>query len=294
MTLNVYFATPIDAVLAEHYAELNAMRDLVRDVITRPQFSSSGDVMLFEPAMAWSITSGADTPDPRLQAVNYEAVRRSDLVLALLPSWCSTVGAPMEIEYAARRGIPVFVVRDKPSWALQQENIYQFKDLESALSAISDYVPTVRRTKPKVKWVQTAKNLKADPEPSLAYPNDAGFDLTFCGEDDIVIPPGGAADVPSSVAMEFPPGVWGFLVGRSSSFRNRGLLVNPAIIDPGFRGELFAIVRNISGEHQRISPGQRIAQIVPLPALAPGMEVMQVPELSPSERGANGFGSSGL
>jgi len=127
--------------------------------------------------------------------------------------------------------------------------------------------------------------------PSRAYPGDAGFDLASTGP--AMVPAAGCVDVPLGIAFQWPPGVWGFMVGRSSTFRNLGLMVNPAIIDGGFRGTLFAICRNLTDLDVRIEPGQRIAQIIPLPLLANSMELWQVDALDPTARGQNGFGSSG-
>lgn len=130
--------------------------------------------------------------------------------------------------------------------------------------------------------------------PQRAYPLDAGYDLTYPGPDEITIDPGECEDVCCGVAIQWPDGVWGFLVGRSSTFRQRGIMVNPAITDGGFRGELFAVCRNISNRTVTILPGERVAQIIPLPILAEGFDApIEVEELDPSERGVNGFGSSG-
>jgi dUTP pyrophosphatase len=130
--------------------------------------------------------------------------------------------------------------------------------------------------------------------PQRAYELDAGYDLTYPGPDDITIEPGECEDVCCGVAIQWPDGVWGFLVGRSSTFRQRGIMVNPAITDGGFRGELFAVCRNIGNRTVTVKPGERVAQIIPMPLLADTFAApIEVEELDPSERGMNGFGSSG-
>lgn len=127
--------------------------------------------------------------------------------------------------------------------------------------------------------------------PRRAYPTDAGLDLFYSGKWPFRIVPGACVDLPAGVAVEGPPDVWFMLVGRSSSFRNRGLLVNPAVIDPGYRGELFAVTRNVGRDRQLIEPGERIAQLIPIGM--PRLDVRVVEKLSDSDRGTNGFGSSG-
>lgn len=128
--------------------------------------------------------------------------------------------------------------------------------------------------------------------PTRAYSGDAGFDLYYAGAKPMLVRPGGVAHVPSYVAIQWPEGLWGFMIGRSSSFE-KGLLVNPTVIDAGFRGDLFANVRNVSTDWVEIDPGDRIAQIVPLPLHAPGITMEETEHLDPSDRGAYGFGSSG-
>ena len=95
--------------------------------------------------------------------------------------------------------------------------------------------------------------------PVLEHPmwvDDAGFDLRYSGEEEIAIRAGNVADVPSSIAIQWPPGVWGLLIGRSSTFRQRGLLVNPAVIDPGFRGA----IGGAAGSEERCGQCQRGGQ----------------------------------
>lgn len=129
--------------------------------------------------------------------------------------------------------------------------------------------------------------------PTRAYSGDAGFDLYYTGISQMRIQPGEVVWIPSEVAIQWPDGVWGFIIGRSSSFE-LGLLVNPTIIDAGFRGDLGAYVRNVNpSEWVTVYPGDRVAQIVPLPLLAAGIDLSEVDQLDPSDRGTRGFGSSG-
>lgn len=128
-------------------------------------------------------------------------------------------------------------------------------------------------------------------EPTRAYPGDAGFDLY--SRETLWISAGEWVKVHTGVAVQLPPGVWAMLLGRSSSWV-RGLLVNQTVIDTGFRGELFAMVRNVNQEEgTRINKGERIAQLVPMGNLAETLQMQQVEELETSERGEKGLGSSG-
>lgn len=142
---------------------------------------------------------------------------------------------------------------------------------------------------------QTAKVKSFAPTarmPVRAYEGDAGFDLTYARDVPMLVAPLAAQDVPCDIGVEWPDGLWGFMVGRSSTFRNKGIMVNPGIIDAGYRGELFAVCRNITDRQVIIRPGERVAQLIPMPLLSRDI-VMTWGELSESDRGTNGFGSTG-
>lgn len=126
--------------------------------------------------------------------------------------------------------------------------------------------------------------------PTRAHADDAGYDLYT--SEPTVIPPGAFVDVPTAVALQLPDGAWGFLTGRSSTLRKRGLLVHTGIIDTGYRGELFAGAWNLTEEPVTIEEGERIAQIIILTNAT--METIMVQGmLDRHERGVAGFGSSG-
>ena len=128
--------------------------------------------------------------------------------------------------------------------------------------------------------------------PIRAHHDDAGWDL-FVSQD-VTVPPHGFMDVPSGVSVELPNGYWGLLTGRSSTIRKRGLLVVQGVIDTGYRGELFSAVWNLTDKSVLLERGERVAQLILLPnATASSVLVQAVDDLSPSERGFGGFGSSG-
>lgn len=127
--------------------------------------------------------------------------------------------------------------------------------------------------------------------PIRAHSDDAGWDIFVSIT--TKVPAHGFADVPSGVRMELPNGYWGMLTGRSSTIRKRGLLVVQGIIDTGYRGELFSAVWNLTGEEQTIEEGDRIAQLILLPNSTAQSILVPADALNTSERGWQGFGSSG-
>lgn len=129
-------------------------------------------------------------------------------------------------------------------------------------------------------------------EPRLAHEGDAGFDLSYNGVSVLTVHPDETINVPTGIYVQLPYGTWGMITGRSSTFKNN-LLTPLSVIDNGFRGELFAIVRNIGKETAYIYPSDRVAQLIPIPMLADVFEWVHVDQLDDSERGDQGFGSTG-
>lgn len=139
-----------------------------------------------------------------------------------------------------------------------------------------------------VQWSRVSDDptIKA---PAKAYAGDAGWDLA--ARVAVRIPPGEYRDVPTGIAVALPEGYYMRLVARSSTFRQKGLLLVEGVIDAGFRGELFACVYNPSGFPIWVAPGDRLMQAIVSPFYEPTWS--EVERLPASARGANGFGSSG-
>lgn len=126
--------------------------------------------------------------------------------------------------------------------------------------------------------------------PSRGYDDDAGLDLYVAR--DYEIGPNEFVDVASGVKVDIPHGLWAMIIGRSSTLRKKGLLVNPGVIDAGWTGELFAGVQNMTDKTVEVAAGDRLAQLILLPAPVVGLEPVwgTVPA---KLRGTNGFGSTG-
>lgn len=124
--------------------------------------------------------------------------------------------------------------------------------------------------------------------PTRAHSTDCGLDLYTL--DGAIVKPGKGEIFKTGIAGEFMPGYVGMLTDRSSMAK-RGFKLAGGIIDPGYTGELMVVLRNISDKELTIQPGERIAQLLIIPVETP--EVVEVMELSNSERSDKGFGSSG-
>lgn len=128
--------------------------------------------------------------------------------------------------------------------------------------------------------------------PARAYEGDAGLDLHALQP--IVLGPGERASIPTGVAVEIPEGCAGLVLPRSGLAARHGIaLVNaPGLIDSGYRGEIRVLLLNTDRVHPYdLAPGDRIAQLLVIRhEIATAVEV---DELTGSERGTGGFGSSG-
>ena len=127
--------------------------------------------------------------------------------------------------------------------------------------------------------------------PVYSKPGDAGLDLTATSimgdsHDNIVYGTG--------LAIEIPEGYVGLLYPRSSNSKTDLYLTNHVgVIDSGYRGEIMFKFRPINGvvDASIYGVGDRIGQLIIMPY--PKVELIEVDELSDSERGEGGFGSTG-
>jgi dUTP pyrophosphatase len=127
--------------------------------------------------------------------------------------------------------------------------------------------------------------------PERAYPGDAGLDLAACER--VELEPGARAVVGTGLAVAIPDGHAGFVQPRSGLAARHGIAVvnSPGLVDAGYRGELKVVLLNTDrSETFVVEPGMRIAQLVLVPVATPEPE--EVEELSESDRGERGFGSS--
>jgi dUTP pyrophosphatase len=128
--------------------------------------------------------------------------------------------------------------------------------------------------------------------PTRAHPGDAGLDLYAVQE--ATLEAGERARVRTGIAVEIPPGHAGLVIPRSGLAHRYGIsIVNaPGLIDADYRGELQVLLLNTGAEPFAIAPGERIAQLVIVAVALP--EIVEVPELTETARGAGGFGSTGM
>lgn len=133
--------------------------------------------------------------------------------------------------------------------------------------------------------------------PSLEYKSNgaAGFDIYAATNDRIILNKLGGTDIiPTGICIELPPGYEAQVRSRSGLAINNGIAVinSPGTIDEDYRGEIKVGLINHSKTNFPLERGMRIAQIVIAPVTRANF--VKVDELSGTERGENGFGSTGI
>ncbi len=128
--------------------------------------------------------------------------------------------------------------------------------------------------------------------PAYAHPSDAGMDLRSVA--DLTIAPGRRALVPTGLVMMLPPGYEAQVRPRSGLALKHGVTVlnTPGTIDSGYRGEVGVILANLGEAEFSVAKGDKIAQMVIAPVTQP--EVVETDVVDATDRGAGGFGSTGI
>jgi len=130
--------------------------------------------------------------------------------------------------------------------------------------------------------------------PKRATEFSAGADLYACIDEPVTIAPSGLAKIPTGIAIELPRGDFAaFLFARSGLGVKHGITLSNSVgvVDSDYRGEICVGLCNVSDKPYTIQPNERIAQMVVMPVVL--ADFIQADELSDTQRGEGGFGSSG-
>jgi dUTP pyrophosphatase len=132
------------------------------------------------------------------------------------------------------------------------------------------------------------------PLPDYATPGSAGVDLRACVDGNVPISPGQTVLVPTGMAIHIAdPGLAAVILPRSGLGHKHGIVLGNLVglIDSDYQGQLMVSCWNRGSEPFVLEPGARLAQMVIVPVVQVGFEV--VDEFHASERGAGGFGHTG-
>lgn len=259
-------------------------------------------------AMNWTVYSPrtafvavGKTPFNVISKINEHAMTVANGAVAFLPEDATTIGVPAEIEFMRSRNKPVLVVTDlvDSSWVVagwvDDRNVEVVPMTDEDVAVGLDWLRDRVHITAEVNELDTIVFEQMHPNatlPTKGYADDAGFDLYAL--DEVTIPARGQGMVSCGVAADIPPGMWAQITGRSSTLKNRRLMVAPTVgvIDAGYTGELFAPIESAADEPVTVQAGERIAQFILHEA--PGTRFVAAWGKVPAkERGSNGFGSTG-
>lgn len=170
------------------------------------------------------------------------------------------------------------------------------KEIENTFNQVGELVMKKQQedfSKLTLKFVNESNN----PNPTFANEGDSGFDLRANLTESITIGPLERALVPTGLFFELEKGFEIQVRPRSGLAVKNGISVvnTPGTVDSHYRGEVKAILINLSNENFTINHGDRIAQAVVCPVFGEGkVFIEQVDTLSETNRGSGGFGSSGV
>jgi len=120
--------------------------------------------------------------------------------------------------------------------------------------------------------------------------NDGGYDI--CSNQDVTIYGGESDAVETLVKVAIPTGFTGIMSPRSGLNFKKNIVVEIGIVDAGYRGYMKVKLTNLGGRKYEIKAGDKIAQLV-IVAICPE-DCIEVDSLDDTDRGSNGFGSSGV
>lgn len=135
--------------------------------------------------------------------------------------------------------------------------------------------------------------LKENP-PHYATPGSAGLDLRACIEGALHIHPGETHLIPTGIAIHIAdPGLAALILPRSGLGHKHGIVLGNLVglIDSDYQGEIMVSTWNRGKESFTLNPLDRLAQLVVVPVLQVGFNVVET--FLSSDRGSNGFGSTG-
>jgi len=130
--------------------------------------------------------------------------------------------------------------------------------------------------------------------PQYATPGSAGLDLRACVAAPVILPPGHTELIPTGIAIHLAdPGLAAVVLPRSGLGHKHGIVLGNLVglIDSDYQGQIFVSTWNRSNAPFTVNPMERLAQLVVVPVVQVGFNVVE--EFGASRRGAGGFGSTG-
>jgi dUTP pyrophosphatase len=126
--------------------------------------------------------------------------------------------------------------------------------------------------------------------PEIAHAGDAGMDLFSI--ETLELAPHERRAIKTGIALAIPDGYVGLVWDKSGRALKDGLTTLAGVIDSSYRGEVQVVLLNVADNAVTITAGEKIAQLLIQPVIAPTLQVVET--LSDTTRGSGGFGSTGI
>ena len=165
-------------------------------------------------------------------------------------------------------------------------------DFDGYVQDLLKYEAETTNGEVETKFINKSNN----PDPEYAKKGDSGFDLRAFIDEPITLGSLERSLIPTGLSFELPPNTEIQVRPRSGMALKHGIgcLNSPGTVDEGYRGDVGVVAVNLSNEEYTIQPGERIAQAVIVNVIGHGIsKLTKVDELSETERGGSGYGSSG-
>tara|TARA_R110000803_G_scaffold81010_1_gene146900 strand:- start:208 stop:798 length:591 start_codon:yes stop_codon:yes gene_type:complete len=165
-------------------------------------------------------------------------------------------------------------------------------DFDGYVQDLLKYEAETTNGEVETKFINKSNN----PDPEYAKKGDSGFDLRAFIDEPITLGSLERSLIPTGLSFELPPNTEIQVRPRSGMALKHGIgcLNSPGTVDEGYRGDVGVVAVNLSNEEYTIQPGERIAQAVIVNVIGHGIsKLTKVNELSETERGGSGYGSSG-
>ncbi|CAH8437936.1 unnamed protein product [Schistosoma turkestanicum] len=155
---------------------------------------------------------------------------------------------------------------------------------------MSENLPFEKSTHPSAVMLKYKKLSDQATTPSRGSLLAAGYDLYAAHE--ATIPPGGRGLIKTDIQIELPEGCYGRVAPRSGLALKQGIDVGAGVIDRDYRGNLGVVLFNFGEQDFQVKKNDRIAQLICERIYCP--ELIECESLAETERGVNGYGSSGV
>ena len=143
-----------------------------------------------------------------------------------------------------------------------------------------------------IEMEQRTMKVKLDPDsfmPERAHFTDAGMDLRT--PRNVYVAPRASAVIDTGVHIQLPHGYFGKIESKSGLNVKHGIVCLGGVVDSGYVGSIVVKVYNMTNKPYEFKWGEKVAQLVIVPCLTPELEIAT--ELDMTERGTDGFGSTG-